>query len=77
MPDVALTTNGWLLADAVPALRAAGLDRLNISLDSLRPDTSPHERRRTVGRVCARAAGITAAAALVSLSKSTWWSSEA
>jgi cyclic pyranopterin phosphate synthase len=35
VPDVALTTNGWLLAQAAPALRAAGLDRLNVSLDSL------------------------------------------
>jgi cyclic pyranopterin phosphate synthase len=34
-PDVALTTNGWLLAQAAPALRAAGLDRVNVSVDSL------------------------------------------
>jgi len=33
--DVAMTTNGWNLADIGPALRAAGLDRLNISLDTL------------------------------------------
>ncbi len=38
VPDVALTTNGWLLERTVPALRRAGLDRLNVSLDSLRPD---------------------------------------
>ena len=36
--DVALTTNGWLLEKYAPALRAAGLDRLNVSLDSLDPD---------------------------------------
>jgi cyclic pyranopterin phosphate synthase len=35
MPDVALTTNGWLLEQFTPALRAAGLDRLNVSVDSL------------------------------------------
>jgi cyclic pyranopterin phosphate synthase len=37
IPDVALTTNGWLLEKYAPALRAAGLDRLNVSLDSLDP----------------------------------------
>jgi cyclic pyranopterin phosphate synthase len=36
--DVALTTNGWLLEKYAPALRAAGLDRLNVSLDSLDPE---------------------------------------
>ncbi len=35
VPDVALTTNGWLLEKFAPALRAAGLDRLNVSVDSL------------------------------------------
>jgi GTP 3',8-cyclase len=39
VPDVALTTNGWLLEKYAPALRAAGLDRLNVSLDSLDADT--------------------------------------
>lgn len=33
--DVALTTNGWMLEKLAPALKAAGLDRLNVSLDSL------------------------------------------
>jgi cyclic pyranopterin phosphate synthase len=33
--DVALTTNGWLLEKLAPALHAAGLSRLNISVDSL------------------------------------------
>jgi len=37
VPDVALTTNGWLLEKLAPALRAAGLDRLNVSLDALDP----------------------------------------
>jgi cyclic pyranopterin phosphate synthase len=65
IPDVALTTNGWLLADAVPALRAAGLDRLNVSLDSLRPETFARMNGGgRVGRVARVLQGITAAAAL-------------
>lgn len=38
-PDLmlAMTTNGALLADRAVALREAGLDRLNLSLDSLDP----------------------------------------
>jgi len=35
--DVALTTNGWLLEKLGPALRQAGLDRLNVSVDALDP----------------------------------------
>ncbi len=37
-PSVALTTNAIGLAGRAVALRAAGLDRVNISLDTLRPD---------------------------------------
>ena len=36
--DLSLTTNGILLAPLLPRLKAAGLTRLTISLDSLRPD---------------------------------------
>jgi cyclic pyranopterin phosphate synthase len=36
--DLALTTNGILLAPQAPALRAAGLTRVTISLDTLRPE---------------------------------------
>ncbi|HSH45639.1 MAG TPA: radical SAM protein, partial [Longimicrobiales bacterium] len=36
--DIALSTNAVLLADAADALKEAGVDRVNISLDSLRPD---------------------------------------
>ncbi len=36
--DVALTTNGWFLAKYAADLRAAGLDRLNVSIDSLVPE---------------------------------------
>jgi cyclic pyranopterin phosphate synthase len=40
LPEVALTTNGWLLEKLAPELRAAGLDRVNVSLDSLDPATA-------------------------------------
>ncbi len=37
VPDISMTTNGHMLADRVPSLLAAGLHRINISLDSLDP----------------------------------------
>jgi len=37
LAELCMTTNGSLLADYAVPLRAAGLDRLNISLDTLRP----------------------------------------
>jgi cyclic pyranopterin phosphate synthase len=46
LTDLAMTTNGILLADQVDALKAAGLQRLTVSLDTLRP-----ERFRTLTRV--------------------------
>ena len=36
--DLAMTTNGYLLADIAQDLKNAGLKRINISLDSLRPE---------------------------------------
>jgi GTP 3',8-cyclase len=36
--DIAITTNGILLADTVPSLKRAGLKRVNISLDTLKED---------------------------------------
>ena len=36
--DLALTTNGVLLADQIDALKAAGLGRITVSLDTLRAD---------------------------------------
>jgi GTP 3',8-cyclase len=44
--DVALTTNGILLADVAPQLAAAGLRRVNVSCDSLRPERFASIRRR-------------------------------
>lgn len=36
--DISLTTNGLLLKHSAPSLAAAGLKRVNVSLDSLRPE---------------------------------------
>jgi len=38
MADLAMTTNGILLAPQAAALRAAGLGRITVSLDTLRPE---------------------------------------
>ena len=63
MPDVALTTNGWLLEKLAPALHAAGLNRLNVSVDSL--DDATAGRLNGLGFSVARVLrGIDAAAAL-------------
>ncbi|GIG70985.1 GTP 3',8-cyclase MoaA [Phytomonospora endophytica] len=37
-PKISITTNGIGLTKTAPALRAAGLDRVNVSLDTLRPE---------------------------------------
>src|SRR3954469_14788865 len=61
--DVALTTNGWLLEKLAPALRAVGLDRLNVSVDSL--DDATAGKLNGLGFKVARVLrGIDAAAAL-------------
>lgn len=39
LQDLALTTNGYFLPDRARNLKVAGLDRITISLDSLKPDT--------------------------------------
>ncbi len=63
VPEVALTTNGWLLERSAPALREAGLDRINVSVDSLRPETAG--RMNGLGLDPARVLrGVDAAAAL-------------
>jgi cyclic pyranopterin phosphate synthase len=50
--DLALTTNGILLAEQVGALRDAGLHRVTVSLDTLRPDRFRTLTRRDAhGRV--------------------------
>ena len=45
--DLAITTNGVLLAEHAAALRAAGLHRVTVSLDTLRPDRFAALTRRT------------------------------
>ncbi len=57
--EVSLTTNGMVLAEQAADLRAAGLARLNVSLDALTPETFEGiARRRGLDRVLA---GIAAA----------------
>lgn len=57
--DLSLTTNGILLAEQATALRAAGLRRLNISLDTLNEDVFQRIARRP--GLSAVLAGIAAA----------------
>lgn len=63
-PRLSLTTNGIGLARTAPALRAAGLDRVNVSLDTLRPDVFRTLTRRDrhhdvlAGLEAARDAGL-------------------
>jgi cyclic pyranopterin phosphate synthase len=45
-PELSLTTNGIGLARAAGALRDAGLDRVNVSLDTLRPEKFQELARR-------------------------------
>ena len=62
--DLALTTNGLHLADFAADLKAAGLMRVTVSLDTLRPDRFEAITRRTgldrilAGIEAARAAGL-------------------
>jgi cyclic pyranopterin phosphate synthase len=62
--DLALTTNGVLLAEQAGALRAAGLSRVTISLDTLRRECFERSTRRDelarvlAGIDAARAAGF-------------------
>lgn len=63
--DVSMTTNGTRLAPVAQSLADAGLDRVNISCDSLRPDRFEEIRRRGKLQVvldamdAAEAAGLT------------------
>ncbi|MFE6999566.1 GTP 3',8-cyclase MoaA [Streptomyces griseus] len=64
-PRMSLTTNGIGLKRTATALKAAGLDRVNVSLDTLRPDVfktlTRRDRHRDVldGLEAAREAGLT------------------
>jgi cyclic pyranopterin phosphate synthase len=63
-PQTSLTTNGVGLARLAPALRAAGLDRVNVSLDTVDPERFARITRRArlqdviAGLVAAAAAGL-------------------
>ena len=59
LEELCLTTNGSLLAELAAPLRKAGTDRLNISLDTLRPDRFAAMTRR--GHLEDALAGIRAA----------------
>jgi len=69
LKDVALTTNGLLLADQAQALRKAGLSRLTVSLDTLSKERFQAITRRTgidkvhAGIEAARRAGFVGDAA--------------
>ena len=47
--DIALSTNGARLPELAARLRAAGLDRVNMSVDSLRPERIASIARRNLG----------------------------
>jgi len=64
-PDISLTTNGIGLDRRAAALRDAGLDRINVSLDTLRPEVFRKLTRRDrladvlSGLAAAASAGLT------------------
>jgi GTP 3',8-cyclase len=60
-PEISLTTNGIGLGRLARPLRAAGLDRINVSLDTLRPQTFRQLAHRD--RLADVLAGLAAAAA--------------
>ena len=60
-PEISLTTNGIGLDRLAEPLHAAGLDRVNVSLDTLRPETFAALARRD--RLADVLAGLAAAAA--------------
>lgn len=62
LEELCLTTNGALLPQLAAPLREAGVDRLNISLDTLRPDRFAEMTR--LGRLSDTLAGIEAAEAV-------------
>jgi len=62
LDELTLTTNGSQLAGAANRLRASGVRRVNVSLDSLDPDKFAHITRR--GRLEQVLAGIAAAKAV-------------
>jgi cyclic pyranopterin phosphate synthase len=62
--DIALSTNGVKLPELAEPLRGAGLDRVNISADSLRPERIAAIARRNLGFDLPRSARAAEAAGL-------------
>jgi cyclic pyranopterin phosphate synthase len=62
--DISLSTNGVKLPEMAASLRQAGLDRVNISADSLRPDRIAAIARRNLGFDLARSASAAQAVGL-------------
>ena len=62
--DIALSTNGVRLGELAPTLRDAGLDRVNISADSLRPERIVRIARRDLGLDPVQAAAAASRAGL-------------
>ena len=62
--DLALTTNAMLLTPLVPSLKDAGLKRINISCDSLKPERFNSIRRRGVLTTVLEAMDVAEAAGL-------------
>ncbi len=62
--DIALSTNGVKLPEMAESLREAGLDRVNISADSLRPDRVVAIARRDLGFDLVRSAKAAQAAGI-------------
>ena len=64
LDELTLTTNGTRLAEFAGTLAAAGVRRINVSLDTLKPDlfAQPHPRRRSArcwpGSTRRKAAGL-------------------
>jgi cyclic pyranopterin phosphate synthase len=63
--DIALSTNGVRLPQLAATLRQAGLDRVNLSADSLRPDRIAAIARRNLGFDPIRAATAAEEAGLI------------
>ncbi|CAM4192985.1 Cyclic pyranopterin monophosphate synthase 1 [Mycobacterium basiliense] len=58
LSDIAITTNGVLLADRIEELKAAGLCRVTVSFDTLRPDRFEALSRRRPSTHAKIVAGI-------------------
>jgi cyclic pyranopterin phosphate synthase len=73
LEELTLTTNGTQLERFAPHLRAAGVKRINVSLDSLRPERFSHITRRgeldqvLAGIAAAKAAGLSIKINMVAL----------